>query len=282
MPTPELKDHADWAFLNCFSVEQLQLDGPYDWSGSGLWAGFARTAIEQLRADLAEQVKVWNERLQPLGGDPCIHDWRAFRPLRLSREEDWSDWLGHLLQTSRSGRLAKLVLGTHVANNHALPSVAREESTEDAARRLDLLISWASGEMTHVEVKLWDESFAKTFETSAKARAENASATSWSDFIVLPDESVGDWLEVQTQFASSGLAIKHVTWADLAVALRRCLLSEDESVVWRVWAASFCGAVEQQLLGHVRFTAGGDSADLADAAILKRQTDLLRRALTDE
>src|SRR4051812_36828261 len=43
---------------------------------------------------------LWERRLRPLCGSMQRLEWAEFRPLRLAREEHWSDWLAWLLQTS--------------------------------------------------------------------------------------------------------------------------------------------------------------------------------------
>lgn len=50
-------------------------------------------------APLAALLARSEERLVPaLRPDPLREAWHRFRPLRLSREEDWADWLAHLLE----------------------------------------------------------------------------------------------------------------------------------------------------------------------------------------
>ncbi|GAH28166.1 unnamed protein product, partial [marine sediment metagenome] len=39
----------------------------------------------------------WDKELKLYGGEPSNFNWHNFRPLRLTREEDWSDWLIYLI-----------------------------------------------------------------------------------------------------------------------------------------------------------------------------------------
>src|SRR5262249_34086145 len=83
-----------WAF-----VESFRAPRPTASASTTSWHGAvalreAASLYEQAQGQrLAAARAPWNKRLAELGGDPWDYDWDRFRPLRLSREEDWSDWL---------------------------------------------------------------------------------------------------------------------------------------------------------------------------------------------
>jgi len=56
-------------------------------------------------------IEKWDSELAEFGNDPTRTDWSRFRPLRLSREEDWSDWLAYLIERSDKGVFAQSLLG---------------------------------------------------------------------------------------------------------------------------------------------------------------------------
>ena len=63
----------------------------------------------------AESVLAMSIRLlAQFGGDPTHQNWEALRPLRLrsqGREEDWSDWLAYLIQSSDTGTFSCILFG---------------------------------------------------------------------------------------------------------------------------------------------------------------------------
>jgi hypothetical protein len=196
----------------------------------------------------------WNCRLHELGGDPSACDWTEFRPLRLSREEDWSDWLGWLFSTSTEGELAWILFGGELgwqASSLGRPKVLREELSEDQERRADILLLWQPRLGIHIEVKVGDKQFGKTLETGRKLREKHA-AKEWRNYVLIPDESLGAWYESARSEAFGKRAVEVLLWKDVARGLRSCLWSKRESRVWRTWAWTFCGAVEQELLGLAR------------------------------
>jgi hypothetical protein len=148
----------------------------------------------------------WDQKLQDLGGDPAREDWSLFRPLRLSREEDWSDWLSHLLERSRSGR------------------------------RADIIASFKNGDWVHLEVKVGDLAFAKTAETGQALR-RHRDGSNRGDFLLLPKVDMSIWESERSRLGTIADRIEVRTWHDVARALRRCIIEPDtESVPWRAWA----------------------------------------------
>jgi hypothetical protein len=114
--------------------------------------------VEQLRASCEAALlpyqaryekleKQWKLKLKPLCGGFCGIDWERFRPLRQSREEDWSDWLAWLLETSVTGLLAETLIGTYMKcdpDSFRSPEkkVRREVLTENRERRGDIVAEW--------------------------------------------------------------------------------------------------------------------------------------------
>jgi hypothetical protein len=238
-------------------------DGWYEPSASTLsWAAFgpllesAERVLEAERTALSGLIAEWESRLADIGGDPSQHDMRTFRPLRPNREEAWSDWLAHLLQHSQSGILARELFSPHLvgwpSEHFARPTVEREQSTEDGSRRSDVIVRWeAPARVVHVEVKIWDANFEKTFETAGKLRAAFKGAA-WHDFLLLPEARVEAWNACLSTRPAEATHISVLTWNQVAVAMRRSLAVRDaEPIYWRTWSATLGAAVEQRILGHV-------------------------------
>ena len=75
----------------------------YTWDATVRLVDAGRARARARVPGLLAAIAVWADRLADLGGEPVCQDWSRFRPLRLSREEDWSDWLAHLIETSSTG-----------------------------------------------------------------------------------------------------------------------------------------------------------------------------------
>jgi len=208
-------------------------------------------------------------------GDPSRSNWSHFRPLRVDREEDWSDWLQHFIATSTTGHFSHQLFSRLAApsGGFGVPEVLREDTVDD--RRADLVIRWQDSTRTHVEVKVGDRSFAKTVET-ASSLEKKYPAKQWSHFILLPSEDVRRWDAVDRPQSS---IIQVLTWDDVAVSLRRTLRRKSESRLWRVWAHGFCGLVEQSLLGHP--LADSKKTSLNELARRVNQISVMQRGLED-
>ena len=69
------------------------------------WSAFDKILLafedvsKVFRSRLEELIEKWNPMLEQFGRDPTPQNWRRFRPLGLDREEDWSDWLAHLIES---------------------------------------------------------------------------------------------------------------------------------------------------------------------------------------
>lgn len=228
-----------WSFLNTFNAASLKRRSAARWPVVDDWLQCASKLLETLVERRAQLLARWDQRL---GRDPTWTSWARFRPLRLSREEDWSDWLAHLLEADPDGQLAQGIFGRFGWNLEAYHpvQVEREERAIDGSRRADLIIRWSSGSsITHVEVKIGDTQYEKTAETGEKLRVK-LSATHCHNVLLVVAEAllpVGLLQDVVV-----------LNWRDVAVALRRSA-GHCVDATWRVWAAALSGAVEQRLLG---------------------------------
>lgn len=259
----------DWMFI------EYETTDTYDWGFlDGLFVCYDKL-IESTHKDLNSILTIWDSRLAELGGDPTNSDWDNFRPLRLSREEDWSDWLAHLFETSSTGIFAHKLLNIprFKTNDYILPKKVDRE-TPHMGYRSDIIIEWQNGCFTHIEVKVGDESLSKTKETGLVMMDKyNCSEERWTNYILLLSEQLPSWDQLSEAKKEN---IEFITWDDVSVMLRKGLLSE-ESVNWKVWAHSFVGVIEQKL---IRFKEQNMRYVSFDS--IERKTRILKEGLNNE
>jgi hypothetical protein len=191
----------------------------------------------------------WNGLLFELDYDPTYTDWSEFRPLRLTREEDWSDWLAHLIASSKTGVFAKSIFYSSLRKvaDYASPKKVHREISHEGYRA-DLIVDWEGDFHTHIEVKVGDTNLGKTYSTSKALRQRlKGPSNEWEDYILLLASQQSDWARV-VAVDQRARTIKPITWLELCIALRRGLIS-DEPVTWKAWAYAFVGAIEQHLIG---------------------------------
>lgn len=255
MATAIPQTNYSWDFLQKFQMETVY--SPQEWQLVADLIEKSEQAIKPHIEECRDWELRWEKRLRPLCGDQAAINWNKFRPLRRNREEDWSDWLAWLLETSQTGCLADSLFSKDMKcqlETFISPTVERETSLEN--RRADIVISWKTKQMTHVEVKIWDENFDKTFETSIQLH-KSVPDRDWNDFILIPNQSQEAWNEVAQKYSNNeSVNVTVILWDDVARGLRRCLWHERESVFWRAWAWVFCSVIEKELLGLEKL--GGD------------------------
>ncbi|MFC1579163.1 hypothetical protein ACFL3Y_02115 [Pseudomonadota bacterium] len=200
--------------------------------------------------ELIKLLSKWNRRLIRLGGDPTYFDWRNFRPLRLTREEDWSDWLSFLIEKSEGGVLSHFLFGQtdEPPIRYARPNrVLREVS--HGGHRADLIVEWADGTVSNVEIKIGDRNLAKTFVTAREMRSLfRKDQNEWRNFILILQDQIPAW-ETLYHHVSNEPDIKMLTWEDVCIGLRRGITT-NESLSWQAWCYAFLGATEQHLVKY--------------------------------
>lgn len=247
----------DWSFVEVFKApvstsvaKTRQVSEMPDWDSADEISDALRKAADQIQARLKDTLARWDTKLAQLGGDPQRREWQHFRPLRLRREEDWSDWLAHLLAASKSGQLGYKLFGQIVGSkgqgDFSRPEVKREVAVGN--RRADIVLVTRDRVVIHVEVKIWDDQFEKTAETSALV-ADAYPGTMWRNVLLAPEAPKEGKLFDEHR---TGVKIEPMVWAHVASSIRAVLAGADsdaEEISWRVWAWSFVGCIEQKILG---------------------------------
>jgi len=253
----------DWSFVEVFkapvsmsAAKARQVSKKPDWDSADVISDALQKAAAQIQERLDKTLARWDIKLDQLGGDPQRYEWQHFRPLRLRREEDWSDWLAHLLATSKSGQLGyklfREIVGSKRQGDFSRPEVEREVVVGN--RRADIVLVTGDRVGIHVEVKIWDRQFEKTAETSALVAdvfVSNRSppVTVWHNVLLVPEDPKESIVPDEHH---PEVEIKPMVWARVASSIRAILAGADsdaEEISWRVWAWSFVGCIEQTILG---------------------------------
>lgn len=220
----------------------------WTWADIGSWQETLEAGLKVRRGDLAECRREWDAALRDLGlHDPSAVDRTSFRMLRLDREEDWSNWLAQLIEDSQTGSFAERLFGRAPADSFVIKQVHREVPSHEGWRA-DIIVEWKDSSYTHVEVKIGDQNLDKTFDTAVAMQKRFHGQRQRGDFILLPPEQCDDWDQKCRLSPDLGKRISALTWIDAARAFRFALREGGESPAWRVWAHTFCGAIEQKLL----------------------------------
>lgn len=197
--------------------------------------------------------------------EPADTDWSTFRPLNRDNENNWSDWLAHILETAPTGYFAKELFNDHeILEDYKNPEVQRETGIQRYENdqsgkdyRTDILIHWKNkSKHIHIEVKKYDSNFEKTFPTSKSVNEflnHNA-----KHFILIPEENksrcIKEFEKLKQEPEYSEITINIITWDQVAHSLRKTILNEEITDLnkkyneWNVWACSFLGCIEQKLL----------------------------------
>jgi hypothetical protein len=101
------KKEADWSSVKrLMEIWAKQAPSDSRWERIKNLARNAECALAPYTRQDDDLQCAWDRRLRRLHGKITEVNWVNFCPLRTSREEDWSDWLAWLLETSTTGLLA--------------------------------------------------------------------------------------------------------------------------------------------------------------------------------
>ena len=268
----------NWSFLDSFNSCSIPEHIP-SWDNIDMLVKYGINSVNDALVPIRKTLKKSIPKLEYLGGDPLLRNWIDFRPLRLDREEDWSDWLAFLIKTSKFGFLSRELINNQLSRPI---DVKRELPTVDCCRRADIVIFWENNWATQIEVKIGDNQFEKTFETAEGLHKDHQSYI-WTDRILLMNDSIKEWDELKGNIESRyNFCINTLTWTQVVIAIRAFLLNRKEDITWLVWASSFCGAVEQQILELPMLSLSKDydivNADILSIAGIQKQTKIIEEA----
>ncbi|GAB6880105.1 hypothetical protein JCM17823_23790 [Halorubrum gandharaense] len=224
-----------------------------------------RTEVaRQLYEELERSDERWQHSNSRFDSDPLSADWRRHHPtrgpLRPNQEENWSQWLAHLLRGA-DGILLEELFGERC--DESPQAVEREvylPAENESDRYADILVFLRTRGLS-IEVKKGDEHYKKTTHTASLV--EDEFLHEWMHTLLLPKHkhaSLRDSFERSLCESESGRLTIHsedstdvnvVFWEEVSHAIRAILLN-DETVPphWEASAYLFCTLIEQKLLDY--------------------------------
>lgn len=263
-----------WDIFNDWNINQTsQLN--LNWESFVSLKPYYNKLINSRYEQLLTALNKWNTILVAYGNDPTYYNWDNFRPLRLNREEDWSDWLAFLIEKSETGffNTDLFKINPDFITNFSSPKVDREVTVQNF--RADLIIQWKNDNFTHLEIKIGDKNLKKTFETSRVLQQKyKIDDNNWNNYILLLNNQLNDWLKVEEQ-SKINTIVKAITWQDVSISLRKSLLT-NENYTWKAWAYTFIGAIEQKLINYKGYKITEKPTENLDI-----KTEILEKALNN-
>jgi hypothetical protein len=221
--------------------------------------------LNELSGLLEELNQAWEQSDSKFDEDPLVGDWTETSPqagpLRTNQEENWSQWLAHLLRDASDGFIAEFLdsqldTPTRVRCERAF----HDEELHD--RRVDILAEFGQQGVT-IEVKIGDEHYGKTPQTAYLTEKHHRRNLDWTHYLLLPKakqnalqgvfgnrlEGNGSRRPTITATGAEECDITVIYWSEVAQTLRRTLLAAIEpSTHWIASAYLFTTLIEEQIL----------------------------------
>ena len=143
-------ERVNWKVFDDWTLPPAEDQVLPDWNSFDEMLSAFSGVLRLLYSELNELLDTWDHLLEvELQTDPTYRDWRQFRPLRLSREEDWSDWLAYLIECSDTGAFACCLFRDSASNRsrYAKPRMVEREVNHNEFRA-DVIVKWSSETFT--------------------------------------------------------------------------------------------------------------------------------------
>ena len=248
------------------TVTQRWNDGHWK-SLDSWWESYDEIRTEvarQLYDELERSDDRWRRSSSRFDSDPLSVDWRRHQhtrgPLRPNQEENWSQWLAHLLRGADGILLGELFGDTYRELPQAVEREVYLSAENESDRYADILILLQTRGIS-IEVKKGDEHYRKTTHTAGLVEGEFSHE--WMHILLLPKHkypALQDSFEHSLCESESGRPnirseysddVTVVFWEEVSQAIRTILLN-DEAVPphWEASAYLFCTLIEQKLLDY--------------------------------
>lgn len=219
----------------------------------------------ELRELVEELNQRWKRSSASFDEDPLVADWTESSPqagpLRTNQEENWSQWLAHLIRDSSGEYTTELFDSPRYTEPEHVRCEKAYLDEELHDRRVDILAEFESQGVT-IEVKIGDENYKKTPQTAYLTEKHHQKDLDWTHYLLLPQskqkalQAVFDaqmsTFEGQRPIINANRAeacdVTVLYWSEVSQALRRTLLSGTEpSNHWNASAYLFTTLIEEQI-----------------------------------
>lgn len=295
---PWSRSHRD-----AYALSQLETDTAtitQGWDGDrwptvdSWWQSYNDARTETARAlheELQRSDDCWRRSNSRFDVDPLSTNWQSNQPtrgpLRPNQEENWSQWLAHLLRGADGLLLGELFGETYCESPQTVEREVylSEENESESNRYADILVFFGTRGLS-IEVKKGDEHYEKTTHTAGLVETEFPQE--WEHTLLLPkykqpelrrsfDESMREQEAGRHEIRSTESDdITVVFWEDVSRSIRSILMTEESLPPhWEASAYLFCTVIEQKLLNY---NATPDVSKLATAKEVVEATQSLRVA----
>lgn len=220
--------------------------------------------LEALETLLDELDGRWAASSCVFDTDPLSTEWDSGGPhggpLRTNQEENWSQWLAHLVQSAPEPFYSTFFENTPSASPTQVRCEVGYGSDSEHDRRADIVVEFPEQGVS-IEVKIDDEGYSKTAETAALIE-NRAPSLAWSHYLLLPSYKRGRLASLMgEQYSESegaqpllrapelnrdAVSVRY--WEDVSFALRRTLLGSDPgNPHWQASAYLFITHIEHDL-----------------------------------
>lgn len=224
-----------------------------------------RTADLEALADILEELDArWAASSSVFETDPLSTEWDPSGPqggpLRTNQEENWSQWLAHLLHSAPERFYSTFLEPSSPASPTQVRCEVGYGSDSEHDRRADIVVEFPKRGVS-IEVKIDDVGYSKTAETAALIE-NRAPSLAWSHYLLLPRYKRQRLASIMgDQYTESGEshpllrapeldrgAVTVLYWEDVSFALRRALFGADPGTAhWQASAYLFATHIEQHL-----------------------------------
>jgi len=218
--------------------------------------------VEEAQEQITKTHNLWGDGTTRYEQDPLCIDWRDQNegPLRTNHEENWSQWLAHLVRTAPQSFHTTLF---DRDLSDGIQAVEREvflRDSEKSNRRADVVIFHEADPLS-IEVKIDDTHYSKT--THTVSLLEETYPMKWNHYLLLPEYQLPKLQQArqirfeeredeQIIITDETKNITVITWRDIGLALRKTLCNREElSPHWEASAYLFCTLIEQKILDFV-------------------------------
>jgi len=252
-------------------------------------------------SELIEQSNIlWAANESIFTQDPLCESWESQSPmagpLRTNQEENWSQWIAHLIRSS-DGRFSHELFGVPEQSTASVDREIHMSSQEHHDRRVDIIVDFPELSCS-IELKKGDEHYEKSSEAAYLVEANADHDRQWTHYLLVPElkrpavvDAFGDDIDLSgtgtpTIYSEAFVDIEILWWKDVAAALRRAITAETNEN-WQASAYLFITLVEQKIMQLYsqstieQISAGGNVSDLASvrSVDIDDQIEYLRSSL---